>query len=147
LNLDANTSSQEIVHAFDAGDINYRNDIIKYVIDYFGGPDLFITDVDDDTLVKDLWRTNKRILLFVQNYGLPKCNLFGQGIYGMGSWNQTKHMDVRRNHELCDKWMKARPPRSFNYWKSLAHQVTFEPTDIGGVVDIAKAALFADDGI
>ena len=65
MNLDANTDSKEIVHAFDTSDLNFRNDIFQYIFDYFGGKDLFITDVDDATLVKDLWRSNKRILLFV----------------------------------------------------------------------------------
>lgn len=65
MNLDANSDSREIVHAFDTSDINFRNDIFEYVFNYFGGKDLFITEVDDNTLVKDLWRINKRILLFV----------------------------------------------------------------------------------
>jgi hypothetical protein len=147
LNLDANTDSKEIIHAFDTSDLNFRNDIFSYIFDFFGGKDLFITDIDDNTLIKDLCRTDKRILLFVQNYGLPRSNLFGQGIYGFGSWSTTRSVDVRRNHELCDKWMKARPPRNVNYWKSLAHQITFEPSDIQGVLDMSKTVMFTDDGI
>jgi len=36
--LDANTGMLSMVHSFDVDDIHYREDLYKYVIDYFGGP-------------------------------------------------------------------------------------------------------------
>ncbi len=73
--------------------------------------------------------------------------MFRLGMYGLGSWGTTKDSDVRRNHQKCDKWLEARPMRSYNYWKTLAHQVTFELENVENVINFTKEVLFYDDGI
>ena len=54
INFDANTGSKEVVQQLDIKDKYYREDIFKYVFDFFGGTDLFIRDINDDTTVKEL---------------------------------------------------------------------------------------------
>ena len=34
-----------------------------------------------------------------------------------------------------------------NFWKSLAHQVTFEPENMDQIIEIAKEFLLTDDGL
>ena len=54
INLDANTQSTELVRQLDIFDKHYREDIFQYVFDFFGGTDLFIKDINDNTTVKEL---------------------------------------------------------------------------------------------
>jgi len=43
--------------------------------------------------------------------------------------------------------MSQRPQKSYNYWKGIAHQVTFEYENFQSAVDIARAGAFYEDGL
>ena len=99
INLDANTQSTELVKQLDIFDKYYRDDIFQYVFNFFGGTDLFIRDINDNTTVKELQKANKRIFLIVQYYSYAKSELFpADGIYELSSWKASIDSDVRRNH-------------------------------------------------
>ena len=69
------------------------------MFNFFGGTDLFIRDINDNTTVKELQKTNKRILLIVQYYSYAKAELFpADEIYELSSWKASIDSDVRRNH-------------------------------------------------
>jgi hypothetical protein len=65
-------------------------------------------------------------------------------VYLYSSWQDTKSTDPKNNHDLCDQWLKRRPDKSLEYWKTLDHQVTYESQDL---IELAKDVMYYNDGL
>jgi len=69
------------------------------------------------------------------------------GVYEFTSWKSSLDSDVRKNHKKCVEWMSRRPPRSYNYFKGITHQITFETSNFESMLEVARSIAFYDDGL
>lgn len=121
LNLDLFTGNTDIVHALDIKDKHHKANIREYVESYFEGKVGVIDSITPTTRVKDLQMANKRLLLFVEYDSNVAQTISKDPIYLYSSWEMTKSTDPQDNHTLCKDWLKRRPLKTVDYWKTLDH--------------------------
>ncbi|TNV81518.1 hypothetical protein FGO68_gene13006 [Halteria grandinella] len=144
MNLDLFTGNTDIVHTLDIKDKHHKSSLRDFAESYFQDTIGIISEITPTTRVKDLQMANQRVLIFVEYEASVSQTISSNPIYLYSSWDLTQSTDTQDNHALCTDWLKRRPVKTIDYWKTLDHQVTFESQNI---LEIAKDLFYYSDGL